>query len=66
RAQQSLLQKEIPSSFTSLSAKTDEIIIAKEAIYCRYRQNSKLLLPPIILAIVAMKLGVFSTYNTAA
>ncbi|MDU5529011.1 MAG: hypothetical protein E6063_06390, partial [Atopobium sp.] len=41
RAQQSLLQKEIPSSFTSLSAKTDEIIIAKEAISCRYRQDLK-------------------------
>jgi hypothetical protein len=28
--------------------------------------NPKLLLTPIILAIVAMKLGVFSIYNTAA
>lgn len=28
--------------------------------------NPKIQLTPIILAIVAMKLGVFSTYNTAA
>ena len=46
--------------------KTGEIIITNEDIYCRYRQDSKPQLVPIILAIIAMKLGVIYTYNAAS
>jgi len=55
-----------PIELHPLSAKTGEIIIAEEVIYCRYRQNSKLQLAPIILAVIAMKLGVTYTYNASS